>query len=172
MPEVGRALCVCVRVCVCIMYYVCCMCVFFSLFYSFPLSLWAMDLEHGVWSVHIKKSVSNSVCMWLFEMEIFFLDFVSVIYLFIFGSFIYIPFLFRNSNPNLSDVLKEIWGFFYICSFLLEDQVSPVFSMYVCFSMQTFPLIFDRIDLSFSRGVLMSLKKVFQSCTICIIQIL
>jgi hypothetical protein len=26
--------------------------------------------------------------------------------------------------------------------------------------------------LSFSRGVLMSLKKVFQSCTICIIQIL
>jgi len=64
-----------------------------------------------------------------------FLDFVSVIYLFIFGSFIYIPFLFRNSNPNLSekwmDVLKEIWGFFYICSFLLEDQISPVFSMYV-----------------------------------------
>jgi hypothetical protein len=73
--------------------------------------------------------------MWLFEMEIFFLDFVSVIYLFIFGSFGYIPVLFRNSNPNLSekwmDVLKEIWGIFYICSFLLEDQVSPVFSMYV-----------------------------------------
>ncbi len=171
-------MCVCVCVCMC-MYYVLCIlyvCLLLSFLLFSSLSLWAMDLEHGVWSVHLKKSVSNSVCMWLFEMEIFFLDFVSVIYLFIFGSFVYIPFLFRNSNPNLSkkwmDVLKEIWGFSYIFSFLLEGQVSPVFSMYVWFFMQTFPLIFDGIDLSFSRGALMSLKEVFQSCTICIIQIL
>lgn len=130
MPEVGRALCVCVcvcaRVCVCIMYYVCCMCVFFSLFYSFPLSLslgygfraWCLICTH-------KKSVPNSVCMWLFEMEFLFLDFVSVTYLFIYFWFLHLhPFLVQKQQPKseweMAGCSKKRFGdfFTYVLFFL------------------------------------------------------
>ncbi len=137
-------MCVCVYVYVlCIMYVVCVSSSLFStLFVSLCLGYgfraWCLICTH-------KKSVSNSVCMWLFEMEILFLDFVSVIYLFIYFWLLRLyPFLVQKQQPKSEREMdgcskKRFGDFFTYVLFFLRIRFLQ-FSQCMCdFPCRLFP---------------------------------